>query len=189
MMQFDTLEQAQQQALAALQSGNENQAMNILSASVTQFPHDGLLLYFYGAELAQQQQYELALEQLSNAVFNAPQLHIARFQLALLAGTMERSDLVEQHLPYLMELRESHYLGYFANALAAVFANDLDSAAQLIHSGIQENQENPALNQDMQQLLERVNSANQGQSDTDEAEQDNSNITGSVLLDIYKNTH
>lgn len=204
-MNFESVEQARQMAFEAMQSDDQADNLELLSQTLAQFPHDGTLLYFYASELAEQQQFELALEQFSNAVFNEPQLHIARFQLALLASTMERGDLVEQHLPYLMELKNNHYLGYFSHALAAIFANDLDNAIVLLEGGIATNGENPALNHDMQQMLERIRQEQQLQSPVDEAkakaeqvqadeseqaEQDSiSTLTGSVLLDIYKNTH
>ncbi len=207
-MNFDSIEQARSSAIAAMQSKGATEPLTILTPALAQFPQDGLLLFLHASELAELGQYEQALEQFAQSIFNEPTLHIARFQLSLLAATLERFDLLEQHLPVLMELGESHYLGLFANALAAVFAGELERAASLLQAGIASNQENPALNHDMQQMLGRISvehsattqqastqaptSADAENSPSDKPQQEPeslSTLSGSVLLDIYKNTH
>ena len=186
---FENIEQARTHAMQLMQSDDNEQIVKTLSHILTSYPQDGQLLFLYASILAQQQQYDQAMEQFVQAVNYSPDFHIARFQLCLLAASTEKFELLEQHLAPLVALKDSHYLGYFANALALVFNDQLEQAAILIEQGIAINQENPALNHDMHQMLDRIKGSETEIQVDDEQTQSTNSVTSSVLLDIYKNTH
>ncbi|MFT4926013.1 MAG: tetratricopeptide (TPR) repeat protein [Phenylobacterium sp.] len=184
-----SIEQARAMAIAAMQQ-QQPPALETLQQILSAWPHDGPLCFLYASELAAQQHYDQALAAFTDAVTFAPELHIARLQLCLLAASNEALELMQQHLPVLVALGEQDPIGCFAGALTAIFADDQPegnvNASRLLQQGIKLNQQNPALNQDMEQLLSRINQA----PAESESETNTSNtLDRSVLLDIYHNRH
>lgn len=185
---FTSLEQATDMVITAMQSGDGQLALNSLQQALASYSQNGLLLFLYASELAQQQQYDLALTVFIDSVSHAPQLHIARFQLCLLAASADKFTLLEQHLPTLTALGQQHYLGCFAAGLTALLNDQISQANTLIGQGINLNQDNLALNHDMQQLLVRFADTTDSKKDIS-TERASNTLSSSLLLDIYKNTH
>lgn len=194
-----TLTQARERALALLQTSTA-QTLEQLQIIISLYPDDAILQFLYASELAQQEQYIEALSAFEKSVTLDKSFYIARFQLCLLAATLDHPKLVEQHLPSLMSLNTEHYLHHFAHAIFFILQQEEHQAITHIQQGIKLNHENLALNIDMQNLIQtlavEVNNDNEMISDevvkseivnkktvTEDKQND---IANSMLLDIYK---
>jgi len=192
---IETLEQARERALQLLDSSTEK-TLEQLQIIVSLYPSDAILQFLYASELAQQEQYLAALSAFEKSVTLNESFYIARFQLCLLASTLDQSDIVEQHLPSLMSLSTDYYLHHFAYAIFCILQHDEQQAIIYIKQGIKLNSENLALNIDMQNLMEtlmpetyddsKIGSNDTMKAETEFEEEQQTDMTNSMLLDIYK---
>jgi tetratricopeptide (TPR) repeat protein len=146
-----------------------------LRRAVVNEPRNAELRYLLGAEMAQQQDYDGAVMEMSAALALNPLLHMARFQLGLLHLTMARPDHALSVLAPLESLDDSAALKHFKRGLEALMRDDFARCIVHLRDGIALNEENAALNRDMNMLLERVTHA--------AAEAGKANATGSAHPD------
>ena len=180
-----TLEQARARALELIQASTE-ETLAQLQIVISLYPDDAILQFLYASELAQQEQYLEALSAFEQSVTLDNKFYIARFQLCLLAATLDQPKIVEQHLPSLMSLNEQHYLYHFAHAIFCILQQDEPQAIIYIKQGIELNNENLALNVDMKNLAQTLSSDMVQESELLPQETDKNDVTNSMLLDIYK---
>lgn len=127
-----------------------------LRRAVLDAPLDGQRRYLLGAELAQQQDYEGAVLEMSAAIALNPLLHVARLQLALLHLTLAQPDHSLQLLAPLEQLADDSPLKHFKRGLEALIRDDFAACVQALEQGIALNRDNAPLNADMQLIVSRV---------------------------------
>lgn len=127
-----------------------------LRRAVVNDPRNAELRYLLGAEMAQQQDYDGAVMEMSAAVALNPLLHSARFQLGLLHLTMARPDHAIAVLAPLEDLDDAAAFKHFKRGLEALMRDDFASCIKHLRDGIQLNTENLPLNRDMSMLMEKV---------------------------------
>ena len=217
---YSSLAQACQHIIEQMSNSqlDEKRLLATIKQAVQQFPDSAELLFLFGSELAQQQQYQAAIDQLTRAVELNPEFKIARFQLCLLLVNGQMWSLFEPHVLTLKQLPESDFLHHFAQGLHLLVQQPVElaqlaAAKDFLHSGIELNKENQALNLDITAMIERIGQQQQQIQQQDNTELDEtaqatqpanpsasdnsvenqqektSGINQSLLLDIYKTKH
>jgi tetratricopeptide (TPR) repeat protein len=149
-------------AIDAANRDDHGQAISYLKAAQEKkLPSDeyAKLTYFLGAEYAQIGMYDRAVEAMQQAVDADPLLHTARFQLGLLHLTSGRAVDAREAWAQLTLLdagHPEHYLNLFRQGLEALADDDFAGCRKWLNLGMQANQANPALNVDMQKMLEAL---------------------------------
>jgi tetratricopeptide (TPR) repeat protein len=127
-----------------------------LRRAVLDDPRNGDKRYLLGAELAQQRDYDGAVLELSAAIALNPFLHVARLQLGLLHLTLAQPHHTLAVLAPLEELPDESPLKHFKRGLEALIADDFAACLQALTHGVELNRDNPALNRDMQLIIDQV---------------------------------
>jgi tetratricopeptide (TPR) repeat protein len=130
-----------------------------LRREVVNDPRNAELRYLLGAEMAQQQDYDGAVMEMSAALALNPLLHVARFQLGLLHLTMARPDHSIAVLAPLENLEDTSALKHFKRGLEALIKDEFAQCIVHLRDGIALNKELEPLNRDMSMLMERVAAA------------------------------
>ncbi|TCS37735.1 tetratricopeptide repeat protein [Paucimonas lemoignei] len=143
-------------AIQASQSDRHDQAITYLKRAMAKAPENADIYYFLGAEHAQIGLYERAMEEMAQALELNPALHTARFQLGLLYLTSGRVEPSLQTLQPLEELGEQSYFYWFALGLGHLIRDEFADCKRTLEQGIGLNQANPALNNDMQRILDAM---------------------------------
>ncbi len=133
-----------------------NVSADALRAAIENEPRKAELHYLLGAELAGQREYEGAAQEMGRALELDPSLHTCRFQLGLLLLTMALPDQARAVWSALENLEATSPLWYFKRGLEALIEDRFQDCIACLRSGIELNDSNPALNGDMQMIIERV---------------------------------
>lgn len=178
---------AQEKALKIIQAGNEN-SLDELHKLQEEHPSDYIIHFLYAAELAQQQKYNSAMIAFQQVVSLKPDYFIARFQLCLLAFSLEDNVNLNKFLPGLLALESSHYLNQFSSAINELAKNNIQQALKHLDHGIQINNENLPLNEDMKIFKQTIISQTNNNDDLNSSPQPkvDHSVTNSLLLDVYK---
>lgn len=143
-------------AIQASQIDRHDQAITYLKRAAQKAPENADIAYFLGAEHAQIGLYERAMEEMAHALELNPDLHTARFQLALLYLTSGRVEATTETLGPLAALGEEDYFYWFAQGLGHLIRDEFSDCKRTLEQGIALNQSNQALNNDMQRILEAI---------------------------------
>ena len=136
----------------------DDKSLEGLQDSLIRDPDNAQLRYLFGAQLAQEQQYDRAVLEMSAALALDPNLHTARFQLGLLLLTLGQSQQALQVLAPLEQLVEDAALKHFKRGLEALILDDFNNAQRHLHAGLTLDASEP-LRRDMNLLIERIQSA------------------------------
>lgn len=152
------LDQAElmQFALAAGASGDGATAMGYLKEAATRSDATAPVHYLLGAEYAQCGMYDRAIESMEAALALDPGLDTARIQLALLLLGANAPGNARLVLEPLASLPAAQALGEFGRGLIALIDDQLPAATAHLSAGIGLNTVNPALNADMQRIIEAI---------------------------------
>ena len=146
-----------QDDLDALVRGLANgEGVESVEAALSSCPADPRLHFLHGSVLAGDRRYPEARAAIGCAVELAPDYAIARFQLGFLEFTSGEPDLANRTWEPLATLPTDHALRRFADGLMRLPADDIEGAVALLRQGIEANDENPALNRDMQMLIDEL---------------------------------
>lgn len=123
---------------------------------LARFPDDPRLHFLRGSLLASIGRPIEARAALKQAVELAPDFAIARFQLGFFQLTSgEALDALESWGPLTL-LPEDHYLRLFVAGLTFLVRDEFAETIANLQAGIAANDENPALNRDMQLIIDQV---------------------------------
>lgn len=112
--------------------------------------------YLLGAEYASRGLHDQAVAEMQAALERKPELAVARFQLGLLLLTLSRVQDAASTWGLLDVLPAEHHLKLFKTGLMHLIGERPEQAVAALKSGIEKNQENPALNRDMQRVIDRI---------------------------------
>lgn len=143
-------------ALNSMQESDREQAMLHLKKLIARNPKNGKALFLLGSLHADIGMYDLAIEELSEAVRNEPGIAAAHFQLGLLYATS--GNIAEAEKAWAIFDREDENNPYllFKRGILHLANNRFEECLRDLRSGIQNNLENLPLNQNMQQLIDAV---------------------------------
>jgi tetratricopeptide (TPR) repeat protein len=127
--------------------------------AVLRNPENAELRYAFGAQLAQNGQYDQAAQEITTALQLQPALHTARFQLGLLYLTQAKpAEAVAAWAP-LEALDDRASLKHFKRGLEALIRDDFPVCIEFLERGIALNDTNPALNGDMSLIIGKAREA------------------------------
>jgi tetratricopeptide (TPR) repeat protein len=166
------LDQAElfQLALNASATGDGASALAYLKAAVGRVDATPAAHYLLGAEYAQLKLYDRAVDEMEAALALDPALWTARIQLALLYLAAEREDRAADTLGPLAEQGQDEALQRFGAGLLRLVDDDLEGARELLREGIGRNAANPALNGDMQRIVDEIGTRLDDDGGADEAD-------------------
>ncbi len=176
-------------ALYANQNNQPGQAIEHLKALLQQEPENGPAHYLLGATHAEIGMYDLAASEMETALQHAPQLSSARFQLGLLYLTSGLLEKAEQTWQELSSLNTDDPYYHFCKGLLELANDKFEDCIRSLSKGIDINQHNQPLNNDMQMMIGEAKKALESNSmDTSSPEKEDSSHSGKhVLLNAYQN--
>ncbi|GAA4503172.1 tetratricopeptide repeat protein [Pseudaeromonas paramecii] len=143
-------------AIAAARQQQHEDTLRHLKTLLARNPEHAEAHYLLGTAYATLGMMEEAAQSLTLALAQAPQLALARFQLGLVRLGLGQPEQASQTLQPLTTQAAEPVLQAFALGVLAIQAGDGAAAEQHLRHGIHLNTANPALNQDMQGLLEAL---------------------------------
>ncbi|WEF32861.1 tetratricopeptide repeat protein [Pseudoduganella chitinolytica] len=188
-MKTDTLamlDQAElfQLALSVSGAGDSGTAIAYLKEAVSRADATAAAHYLLGAEYAQIRLYDRAMDEMEAAIALDPALWTARLQLALLYLGANKEDRAGDALRPLAEMGDDPALQQFAKGLLALIAEDMAGAVSALADGIERNQANPALNGDMQRIIDEIGRRQEAAPPAAE-DTDGSDGSEHILLSAY----
>ena len=173
-------------ALHATQHDTPDKAISHLKRLLDMQPENGRAHYLLGALHAEIGMHDQAAEEMSRAIELEPGLPAtARFQLGLLHITAGRVDEAEQAWRSLDELGDQDPLFLFKTGMLHLVRDEFEECAAALRSGIEKNQLNEDLNNDMRKVLLDAESA-AGISPVESAEGKNAGYGKRMLLSVYE---
>ncbi|WP_299585309.1 hypothetical protein [uncultured Microbulbifer sp.] len=171
-------------ALEASSLKHHERTIELLKRSIALEDHPAKRL-FLAAEHAEIKLYDRAIEGMQTAIAMAPELWIAHFQLGQLYLVTQKISDAKNIWSHLVNSTNSpKYFQDFAKGLLAIADEDTEGGIEILRKGITENSENPALNNDIEKIIE----ATANQSPHQEEAKDDSNENSAVnkmLLSQY----
>lgn len=164
-MDIDIDLDAEELKFLAIQASRNNEtqhALSYLKHAIRQQPRDGELLYLLAAEHAQLGMMDRATEEMTHALELNPDMHTARLQLGLLHLTSGRAEPALYALQPLLALGDASCFAHFANGLEKLILDQFAACRAALERGIALNMENPALNADMQKIIDALPPEEQG---------------------------
>lgn len=143
------------QSLLAVLGADEAAALSRASALIERHPDDPRLHFLRGSMLVGAGRHIEAHGALSRAVEIAPDFAIARFQLGFFELTSGEPARAFQTWAPLEALPETNYLKRFVTGLGFLIRDEFEPAIANLQAGMRVNDENPALNRDMQLLIDQ----------------------------------
>jgi tetratricopeptide (TPR) repeat protein len=156
-----------QELMLAMQS---DEADELIQADrlINRYPDDPRLHFLRGSVLASIGRPIEAMPALKRAVELAPDFAIARFQLGFFQLTSgEAADALSTWGPLAL-LPEGHYLRKFVAGLTHLIRDEFEEAIRHLREGIEVNDENPPLNNDMNLLIEQTSQLVQSNAAADQ---------------------
>lgn len=171
-----------QELMEAMQS-DEHDEIARADRLISAFPEDPRLHFLRGSILASIGRPIEALSSLKKAVALAPDFAIARFQLGFFQLTSgEAADALSTWGPIAL-LPDGHYLRFFVGGLTHLIRDEFDDCVTRLNEGIAVNDENPALNRDMQLIIDQVGEIKRANARDDAGEEAGTTSATSFLLD------
>lgn len=174
-------------ALRASDEDRHEDAISYLKRALDVAPNNAKARYMLGAEHAQIGLYDRAAEEMAEAVKLDPSLVTAQFQLGLLHLTSGRVKEAEDVWKSLDGLDAEHPLYLFKSGLLHLVRDEFDECERFLRRGIEANQANQALNNDMARVLKDVEGRKPAAAPkTETAERPKATAPKHVLLSAYK---
>ena len=139
--------------------------------------------FMLAAEHAEIGLYDRAVAGMCKAVEMDPELWTAHLQHGLLHVRLNQPDAAIAAWQPLDALDGDHYLYLFKQGLTELMQNNLPDAAKLLISGMQANQSNLPLNNDMLRIVNNIRAALEGtESNASEAETETNKASKNEML-------
>lgn len=143
-------------ALIEQMGSHESNAIRRLAVLLTEYKSDPRLHFLEGSLLAEQRDYPAARDAMRRAVDLAPDFAIARFQLGFLLLTCGEPHTAQEAWGPLYGLPQDNYMRMFVVGLCHLIRDEYDDAVVHLGDGIARNHENPAMNNDMQLIIDEI---------------------------------
>lgn len=140
-------------AIRASEYNDNEEAILKLKRAINQTPDNANAHFMLGAIYAELGLYERAQELFKASLELNPDLTIAAFQSGLLQLSSGQIEEAKQSWSHLDSLNKDHYFVLFKQGMLALVVDDHEQAVEKITLGINANNENPALNYEMEKVL------------------------------------
>ena len=142
-------------ALAAMEQGNEAEAMGFLKRAVALGTSDGKPYFLLAAIHGQLGMHRRAIGELSEAVLRSPDLYAAHFQLGLMHMIVGELDDARDAWAALDALGPEESLRLFKQGLEKLMDDDVENAIATLERGI-EASDDDGLNDDMRGIIRKA---------------------------------
>ena len=146
-------------ALQASQKGESENAIEYLKRALEVSSNKAIVHYLLGAEYAQIGMHDRAIQEMGSAISQDPSLLAAQFQLGLLHLVNAHVSDAISSWQSLDKLGEDNPFFLFKTGLIHLANDEFDKCLTYLRQGIATNTSNPALNQDMQLIIDQVTSS------------------------------
>jgi tetratricopeptide (TPR) repeat protein len=143
-------------AIEATRRDRHGDAIEYLKQAVEVSPKNATAHYLLAAEHAQLGLNDRAIEEFNRALTAEPNLQPARFQLGLLYLCNARVAEALGAWEPLGRLAESNEFRHFATGMQRLCQDDFTGCREALLRGMELNRTNPALNADMQRILDEM---------------------------------
>jgi tetratricopeptide (TPR) repeat protein len=143
-------------ALVAAIGKDRSHEMEEVDRLLSDYPNDPRLHFLKGSLLAGRQDYVPARASMRHAVDLAPDYAIARFQLGFLLLTSGEPHAAQEAWGPLHALAADNYLRVFVIGLCHLIRDEFADAVRLLQDGMARNRDNPAMNRDMQLIVDEI---------------------------------
>ena len=133
-------------------------------ASSSPEAEDSIQHFLLGSEFAASGEYEKAEHAFANAVLLAPAFHLARYQLGLLQFSSGRLAVALLTWEPFLAMDEAEALPHFVRGFAMLAQDQLEAARAHFETGLNRNETNPAVFDDIRKVIERMGVARQDDS-------------------------
>jgi len=171
-------------ALEAMRSSRHGDALQHLKDAAARWPDNPNVHFLLGAEHAQIGLFERAVEDMTAAVRLDPEFVPARFQLGLLFLTHGRVVEAQSAWKPLDTLDAANPYLHFKQGLESLAHDDFAACRESLARGLALNTSNPALNREMQRIVEEA-AALHAASDAAEKSASDAPAPRHVLLSAY----
>ncbi|MBI3229332.1 MAG: hypothetical protein HYZ45_03860 [Burkholderiales bacterium] len=179
-------------ALAASGENDTGAAIGYLKEAISRPDARAIAHFLLGAEYATIKMYDRAIEEMQKALEMDASLAIVRLQLGLLWLSSGVAETAATVLAPLQELPADDPLRLFGAGLTHLMRDEFTEASSNLQAGIARNDSNPALNTDMQKIVQEIDNlraqgkipASEEKAKVDETESDSQHI----LLSAYTST-
>ena len=173
-------------ALQAMEQERDEDAISCLKRGLALEPKSGILHHLLGAMYAQLGMIDRAIDEMTEAVTHAPQLHMARFQLGLLHFTSTDVEAAEKVWEPLSQLPADNPLCLFRSGLMHLARDEFALCVKELRLGIERNTDHPSLNHDMRMLADMAEEAIAGGTASTEPAPPPVDAARHVLLSGYQ---
>lgn len=153
-----------------------------IDVALNDFPEDARLHFLKGSMLIGEKRFIAAHSALSRAVAIAPDFYLARFQLGFFELTSGEAETAKSTFQPLHALPDGSYLKLFVEGLEHLIGDRFDQCIASLRAGIELNQENEPLNNDMRLIIDRCTEMLGGRSSAMGGETDEAVSATSLLL-------
>lgn len=152
-------------AIAAVQNGDDGSALNLYNTILAQDNGHFGANYMMACESMHNNDVETARTYFQKALYRHPDHPACRFQAGLLELTSGNLSICAQvWAPLEQNLPDDNYFKLFVQGCLAMALDRFDEAESLLSRGIAQNAENPALNRDMEMLINDIRNRDKGQA-------------------------
>ena len=144
------------ETLLAMMSEDEKQANATLEMLLGKHPNDPRLRFLKGSLAAARQDYVMGVSEMRQAVDLAPEFWIARYQLGFLLLTSGEPHAAQEAWGPLHGLPENHYLRVLVTGFIYMIQDRFAEAIERFQQGMLANAENPAVNSDIQLIIDEL---------------------------------
>ena len=162
-------ENTMQTLVKSMQSGDGND-IGAINALLSEYPNDPRLHFLKGSIHVGEGNLIEGHSALTRAVEIAPDFAIARFQLGFFQLTSGESSNALKTWARLDQLPEKHYLKTFVVGLRHLIRDEIAECIKTLKEGIENNEENLPLNNDMNLIITQVTPLLDGETQKDSGE-------------------
>jgi len=141
---------------------------------------DGLFLL--GSEYAEIEMYDEGIVFMEKALEISPDAHLVRYQMSMLQLTLNQNEKAIENLQPLTDIEDSNIFFHYAKGLIAINDKDIEQAKSHIQSGLELQNDNIPLKENMTNLLARLSST-EAENITDNPETTDS--SSKLFLSVY----
>lgn len=141
--------------LKASENGDKERSITFFKRAIELEPA-AASYYLLGAEYAEIGMMSRAAECMQRAVDNDPELWTAWFQLGLVYLALQDTDKAKASFSPLEALGEDAYLFHFALGMNKLIEEDVEGSLASLARGLELNDDNPALNRDVQNIIDSL---------------------------------
>lgn len=169
------------EGLLSIMEGDDLQSVGHIDQLLNKYPNDYRLHFMRGSLLIELKRPIEAHEALSKAVDIEPQFLIARYQLGFFELTSGAVSSALSTWGPLLSLPADNYLRKFVEGLTHLIRDEFDEAINVMRQGINLNQENEPLNNDISLLIKECEKYTHGHSNDTLESNENQSATSLIL--------